>query len=77
MPHGEPAVWPWKGHACQAGSLRVSNCAAAPECAVSQGRSGAGTGALCRGFLEKAYSTSKVDPVESVEVVSEALWMSV
>ena len=48
---GEPAVRPGKGQACQTGSVCVS-CSVLPlECAVSQGRSGAGRPALFRGFF--------------------------
>lgn len=49
--HGEPAVRPRKGQACQTGSVCVS-CGVAPlECAVSQGGSEAGEPALFRGFF--------------------------
>ncbi|MEQ2207627.1 Heparan-sulfate 6-O-sulfotransferase 3-B [Xenoophorus captivus] len=42
-----------KGQACQAGSVRVSCGVVSLECAVSQGRSGAGRSALFGGIVEK------------------------
>lgn len=51
--HGESAVRPTKGQACQAGSVRVSCGVASLECAVSQGRSGAGRSTLFGGIVEK------------------------
>lgn len=48
---GKPAVWPGKGQACQTGSVCMYCCVAPLECAVSQGRSGAGRPALFRGFF--------------------------
>ena len=59
---GEPAVRPRKGQACQTGSVCVSRGVPPLECAVSQGRSGAGRPALFRGFLEK--HTSKCSPLK-------------
>lgn len=49
--HGEPAVWPRKGQACQTGSVCVSCSGALLECAVSQERSEAGELALLRVFF--------------------------
>lgn len=51
--HGESAVRPRKGQVCQAGSVRVSCGMSSLECAVSQGRSGAGRQALFGGIVEK------------------------